>query len=186
MPCLPSLGQLGRELIVGKVQPLTDLGVEFIYNDCQWSLAEVDGTHALLTHAYQGHAPARLWVGGAPAADRSPTQVMLGRHVAGSGVSAGLDTSPYYRINGPEVGYEHTGAVGDAFSGTIFDADGTPIGSGLWSYLAATNGTVSLAVEIFDQQPDDLFGGDESRTYHHISRYLADIVVKDIRWSVTP
>lgn len=181
--CVPSVGSIGRELILGKVMPLREAGIAFIYDDCVWVVGEADGSHAILQARYTSHPWGTLRIEAVPTATRSPQDEVLFLRAQDAGLNARLDTADYYRINGPAVGYVTGDATGENFSGTVFGTDGLPVGPGEWSYVAASDGTTTVAVEVFDQLPDELLQANDTATFHDLTRQYADVVLKDVRWS---
>jgi hypothetical protein len=178
-------GSSTAELVVGTVWSSSQYGFSFHYDPGAWSPAEDDKDLLQLASPSDPDANREDWVivEGAPSSSETARQLIAARvaSLQQSVPDLALDSGSYYRVNGAEIGeVPGTAAV---YVGTLDDTDGTPIAPVRYSIVAATRGSLTVAITVRTLDPDSIAShGPPAITWHMLSRQLVDPILEDFRW----
>ena len=162
-------------LTTGKTWRSSDLGFSVEFDPDGWTVADEDGSGALLGGVGQLQ-DASLWIAATPAADGTPAQALAARVSALGDSLVGLaeDDRPESKILGPNIGY--VDGVGAVYGG----ATDTPQGPGRRArvaVLSSTDGHLTITASLI------LVGG-TAADWKGV-RQAADSVLNTTAWSAT-
>jgi len=163
----------------------SEFGFSFHYDPDAWNPAQDDKDLLQLASPSDPDADREDWVivEGAPSSSDTPEQLIAARvaSLQQSVPDLALDSGSYYEVKGAQIG--DVPGIAAVYVGTLDDTDGTPVAPVRYSIVAATHGTLTVAITVRTLDPDSIADhGPPAITWHMLSRQLVDPILEDFRW----